>query len=105
MRQSKRYIVFLPMVLFLLAWSLISKALPVQADMGLAVQNPQGSNSSVQFQVGTATVTPTPVPMEFTEQELAEGRPIGIIIGAAALVLLIFLGTLLTLARKNHKKY
>ena len=80
------------MVLSLIAWSLLSNAMPAQADMRNAAQFPQGGNDNVQFQVGTATVTPTPVPMEFTEQELAEGRPIGIIIGAAALVLLILSG-------------
>lgn len=104
MRQSKRYSVLLPVVFFLIACSLLINAIPVQAEKGMSYQNPPDGNRSAQFQVGTPTVTPTPVPMEFTEQELAEGRPVGIIIGAAALVLLVFLGTLITLTRKYNKK-
>lgn|GEM_PF-5554814 len=60
------------------------------------------------------TQTPTPVPTlipdldEYTEQELEAGRPMGIIIGASALVAILFgsviLGYSLGAGSKNEKK-
>lgn len=43
--------------------------------------------------------TPTPIPLDFSEQELEEEQPFGIIIGAGFLVVIIFAGTLITLSR------
>lgn len=104
MRHSTKSILLLTMVLFFVGLAMFVGTVSTRADSPLPDQKPQDNYYSIQLQATTETTTPTPAPMEFTEQELAEGRPTGIIIGAGALVLLIILGTLITLSRRGSKK-
>jgi hypothetical protein len=104
MRHSTKSYLLVAMVLFFVGLAMMVGPVPTRAESLLSGQNPLIQNSSIQLQAATETATPTPAPMEFTEQELAEGRPTGIIIGAGALVLVIFLGTLITLSRRRYKK-
>lgn len=107
MRQSNRCLFFIPMV-FLFVLSIFSITVPSQAFSPVSDRNIQNRNNSIFLQASTATPvdisTPTPIPMEFSAQELAESRPTGIIIGAAALVIFIFLGTFITIRRTNKNK-
>jgi hypothetical protein len=104
MRHSTKSYLLLTMVVFFVGLAMFVGTVSTRADSPLPDQNPQYQYHSIQLQAATETATPTPAPMEFTEQELAEGRPTGIIIGAGALVLLIILGTLITLSRRSNKK-
>ncbi len=104
MRHSTKSYLLVAMVIFFVGLATMVGTVPTRADSLLSGQNPLIQNSSIQLQAATETATPTPAPMEFTEQELAEGRPTGIIVGAGALVLVIFLGTLITLSRRRNKK-
>jgi hypothetical protein len=68
------------------------------------IQVSSNEQSIVHQQTAVGNLTPTPFPSEFTPQELAEGQPIGIIVGAVILVLVIILGTLMTLGRIRNRR-
>ncbi|MBA4419542.1 MAG: hypothetical protein C0391_00125 [Anaerolinea sp.] len=89
--RSSRVIQLFLSLLFLILFASVQSA---QA----TPENESGSQRQYVLPQATAGEigTPTPVPLGFTEQELAAGRPIGIIIGAIVLVLIIFLGALLS---------
>ena len=89
-RSSRVFLLFLSLLFLMLFTStLIVQATP---------ENGSGNQRLYVLPQATAgeMATPTPVPLGFTEQELAAGRPIGIILGAIFLVLIIFLGALLS---------
>lgn len=89
-RSSRLFLLFLSLLFIILLTSTqIVQATP---------ENGSGSQSEYVLPQATTggIATSTPVPLGFTEQELAAGRPIGIIIGAIILVLIIFVGALLS---------
>jgi hypothetical protein len=104
MRHSTKSYLLLSVVVFFVGLAMFSVTVPTLADSPRPNQIPLYQNLGIQLQAATETATMTPAPMEFTEQELAEGRPTGIIIGAGALVLLIFMGSIITLNRRICKK-
>jgi hypothetical protein len=99
MHKSGYFKAFLTIILVIAGWNTAHSAFSVNAYTPPPIQAPDEDHSIVQQQTAEVTLTPTPFPSEFTPQELAEGQPIGIIIGAAILVVVIILGTLFTLGR------
>ena len=91
--------VVIAIILVTAGWFIINSTFSAYAYSSRTIQESANDHSMVQQQTATGALTPTPFPSEFTEQELEEGQPIGIIVGAVILVLVIILGTLLTLSR------
>jgi hypothetical protein len=92
-------------VIFLvfIGWNILHSSFSVNAYTPPTIQAFNQDHSIDQQQTVEATPTPTPVPSEFTDQELAEGQPIGIIVGAVILVIVIILGTLFTLGKIRNR--
>lgn len=95
---------FIAIILVIAGWNFLRSAYSVNAYTPPPIQSPDKDHSIVQQQTAEVTLTPTPFPSEFTEQELAEGQPIGIIVGAVILVLVIILGALFTLGRVRNRR-
>jgi len=104
MHNSSQIKALVTIFLVIAGWNILYSAFPVNAYTPPLIQLPDKDHSIVQQQTEEVTLTPTPFPSEFTEQELAEGQPIGIIVGAVILVLVIILGTLFTLGRIKNRK-
>jgi hypothetical protein len=99
MHKSSYIKALITIILVIAGWNIVHSAFSVNAFTPPLIQSPDKDHSIVQQQTAIITLTSTPVPSEFTAQELAEGQPIGIIVGAVILVLVIILGTLFTLGR------
>jgi hypothetical protein len=95
---------FFAIILVIAGLSILQSVISVKAYIPPPIQSSDNDHSIVQQQTAEVILTPTPFPSEFTEQELAEGQPIGIIIGAAILVLMIILGTVFTLGRIKNRR-
>jgi cobalamin biosynthesis Mg chelatase CobN len=95
---------FIPIILVITVIQLLSISRSVGANSESSSQIPQAGQSAALYQAEEQTPTPTPSSIEFTQEEIEEGRPVGIIIGAVILVIIIFLGSLLTLYRANRKR-
>ncbi len=91
-------------LLVIAGWSILPSAFSVNAYTPPPIQSSDNDHSIMQQQTAEVILTPTPFPSEFTEQELAEGQPIGIIVGALILVLVIILGTVFTLGRIKNRR-
>ena len=104
MHNSSQIKALVAIFLVIAGWNILYSAFPVNAYTPPSIQLTDKDHSIVQQQTAEVTLTPTPFPSEFTEQELAEGQPIGIIVGAVILVLVIILGTLFTIGRIKNRK-
>ena len=99
MRKSGHIKALTMIILVIAGWNIVHSAFSVHAFTPPPIQSPDKDHSIVLQQTAEVILTPTPFPSEFTAQELAEGQPIGIIVGAVILVIVIILGTLFTLGR------
>lgn len=106
MTRSRMISALTILVIGLAAMSFFQNITAIQANSIQTITDRSEKNVPLYSQGAAATPTPTPtaVAQEFTEQELAEGQPIGIIIGAAAIVVVIFLGTFILLRRQIKQK-
>jgi hypothetical protein len=95
---------FFSIILVIASWNILHSVISVNAYTPPPIQSSDNDRSMVQQQTAEVILTPTPFPSEFTEQELAEGQPIGIIVGAAILVLVIILGAVFTLGRMKNRR-
>ncbi len=100
-RKTKAYTAI---TLIFTAMLLLSFSKSAKANSADHLQDTHPNHPVTLYQAELQTATPTPSSIEFTQEEIEEGRPVGIIIGAAILVIVIFLGSLLTLYRTKQKK-
>jgi hypothetical protein len=104
MRNSGYIKALFAIILVIAGWNILHSNFSVNAYTPSPIQSPNKDRSIVQQQTEVVNLTPTPFPSEFTPQELAEGQPIGIIVGAVILVLLVILGTVFTLGRVRSRR-
>jgi hypothetical protein len=99
MHKSGYIKALITIILVIAGWNILHSVISVHAYTPPPIQALDKDHIITQQQTAEVTLTPTPFPSEFTPQELAEGQPIGIIVGAVILVIVIILGTLFTLGR------
>ncbi len=104
MIKSRKIKAIITIILVIIVIQMLTISHSGKANSASSSLIPQAGQSEALYQAEEQTPTPTPSSIEFTPEEIEEGRPVGIIIGAVILVIIIFLGSLLTLYRANRKR-